>query len=687
MALNLWIRYGFLLSFLYTIIYLVRFSVTNQNQLEPSVAVIVTKPDNSRHVQSSSNQHFSNTYDSSYSNDNNHNHNCIVALGYPHSGITDIVQALTVATNSNKGGPHNGIIPASLWNTATTENRLLFENLDRIQQHYPGTVFLFGHHSLDDSLLPVCTTVKLVIIRRDMFEVLATTAETLSISETQPCPIRNRNSDDLLGAEEFQFQLAVLSQPITTNHETSCLLRLATHYLEYDRQLQSIEVEQANNNNNNNDYYQVERISHRDFLRHPNERLQSWCTFLDCHEPLESVKQQTPVRRKKPRWSTQTMSHLQHLVHETNDACGTSPAGYTAAGPFTVYSSQRINNDHPTGIMTDLSDFLTGPGLEQSLLDDDPAICEFMGGQFHFPHAMEQLYSCFSWWQAHPHSPSVLVYNSSKAFPSGFRKQGLRHRSPFVQGILEHFEQVVGVEIVDQISSDHEVGLVVFRGTEPNAKYGNFVMRLFQLRGPQDALALSLGVLRHNERTKTIQAATARKKRLVPRVAILNRGYRHDKPERSLLNAQQVRNALKLASHSNNETLYSVAPVAYFESASFLDQVDFFSYNDIVISPHGAQLTGIAFLPSCGSVMELFPKGYSIPEVFGSLAATSGLHHSYIYMSQGEETEENAIHMQGGPNREASRSVDFCGTPSQIVDAVQLLVEEWKQCQVRSIDS
>jgi hypothetical protein len=207
------------------------------------------------------------------------------------------------------------------------------------------------------------------------------------------------------------------------------------------------------------------------------------------------------------------------------------------------------------------------------------------------------------------------------------------------------------------------------------------------MRRPQDALALSLGVLKHNKRTfpLTIQAAEARKKSLVPRVAILNRGYRHDKPSRSLLNANQVTNALRLASH--NETLYSVAPVTYFESASFLDQVDFYSSMDIVISPHGAQLTGIAFMPACGSVMELFPKGYSLPMYFGSLATSSGLHHSYFYMSQGSEDEENTMFMSGSGNREASRRVDFCGTPSRIVDAVRLLVEEWKQCQIRSVDS
>jgi hypothetical protein len=618
--------------------------------------------------------------------------NCVVGLGYPYSGIVDIVQALNnnVATN-NRMAAHNGI-PAQ-WNATDNDNRLLlFENLGRlIQQPQQGNVFVYSQST--STLDSACTHVKIFIVRRDMFEVLANIAEALSISETQNCPMRS----DAVVPEEFQFLLQA-------TNETSCLLRLAKHYLEYDRQLQKIEANNNNNNNNNN--YQVERISHRDFLRDPNETLKSLCTSsLDCRKShLDwNWKRQKPVKRKGIIWSTKTMSQLQNMVHVNNEACSNSPAGWTPSGPFTVYSSRRrSNNPTTTGVDTNLlSNFLRGPGLEPSkentttttttTTTHDPAICVFTGGQFHFPHAMEQLYSCFSWWQAHPEKKPVLVYNSTKAFPSGYMKKGHRHRSSFVRGLLEHFELAFGVEIVSNTSStstSSHAGFVV-RGNERLSKYGNFSIRGFQMRGPQDALALSLGVLRYNNRTLTVQAAAAaRKKSLMPRVAILNRGYRHDKPSRSLLNANQVTQALKLA--SQNETLYSVAPVTYFESASFLDQVDFYSSIDIVVSPHGAQLTGIAFMSStpCGSVLELFPKGYSIPEYFGSLATSSGQHHSYFYMSQGNEMEENAMFMRGFENREASRRVDFCGTPSRIADAVRLLVEEWKQCQeIRSSDS
>lgn len=134
---------------------------------------------------------------------------------------------------------------------------------------------------------------------------------------------------------------------------------------------------------------------------------------------------------------------------------------------------------------------------------------------------------------------------------------------------------------------------------------------------------------------------------------------------------------------SQNQSLYSVAPVTYFESASFVDQVDFYSSVDIVVSPHGAQLTGIAFMPPCGSVMELSPKGYSVPEYFGSLAKSSGLQHSYIYMSEGDERKDYAASMRTLSLRETMRRINMCASPQLIVDAVQQLVEEWKQCQLR----
>ena len=94
--------------------------------------------------------------------------------------------------------------------------------------------------------------------------------------------------------------------------------------------------------------------------------------------------------------------------------------------------------------------------------------------------------------------------------------------------------------------------------------------------------------------------------------AMLTRGFRRDKPVRSLFNAEKVRQELAMA--SQNQTQCYVNPVTYFESASsFVDQeVDFYSSVDIVLSLHGAQLTVIAVMPPCSFVMDLFQVAHQI---------------------------------------------------------------------------
>lgn len=80
-----------------------------------------------------------------------------------------------------------------------------------------------------------------------------------------------------------------------------------------------------------------------------------------------------------------------------------------------------------------------------------------------------------------------------------------------------------------------------------------------------------------------------------------------------------------------------------FEGLPVKDQAFFFSSVDILISPHGAQLTGIPFMPNCGQVMEVTPKGYHIPYFFGSLANASGLGHGSVYNSLGNPGEEQRM--------------------------------------------
>ncbi|XP_043711105.1 uncharacterized protein LOC122659996 [Telopea speciosissima] len=72
--------------------------------------------------------------------------------------------------------------------------------------------------------------------------------------------------------------------------------------------------------------------------------------------------------------------------------------------------------------------------------------------------------------------------------------------------------------------------------------------------------------------------------------------------------------------------------VAYSNNLSFCDQVRLMSSTDILVSPHGAQLTNMFFMDRNSSVMEFFPKGWlklaGVGQfVYHWIASWSGMRH------------------------------------------------------------
>jgi hypothetical protein len=54
-------------------------------------------------------------------------------------------------------------------------------------------------------------------------------------------------------------------------------------------------------------------------------------------------------------------------------------------------------------------------------------------------------------------------------------------------------------------------------------------------------------------------------------------------------------------------------PIIDFRWSTLQYELDFFGNVDILISPHGAQLTGIQFMPQHSEVLEVFPLGCVAP--------------------------------------------------------------------------
>ena len=101
-------------------------------------------------------------------------------------------------------------------------------------------------------------------------------------------------------------------------------------------------------------------------------------------------------------------------------------------------------------------------------------------------------------------------------------------------------------------------------------------------------------------------------------------------------------NAVAQAITNHLQTRYSLQvqgdtiPLVQFKNTSFLDQVSFFSSVDILVANHGAQNSGIGFMPQCGGIMELFPQGIQFPNYFGTLAPASGLEYMMYYVSDAQ---------------------------------------------------
>lgn len=215
------------------------------------------------------------------------------------------------------------------------------------------------------------------------------------------------------------------------------------------------------------------------------------------------------------------------------------------------------------------------------------AVCEFQHNKLksscQVAHAMEQIYKCVAWWQFLSDRPSVLKIQRDQELC-------LHKKVPYASGYLDMLSDLFQVKIVD-----HHDGPAVLP-----FMYG------FSAHSPNDLAAI---------RDRAVAPAPPSCHR-DPRIAVLDRRG----GSRSLARPYELAEAIRSAaaadakSYSNtSDALHSnslTVPVMYFEGKSFDEQVNFMSSTDILISPHGAQLISMPFMPSGGAVIEFFPPDY-----------------------------------------------------------------------------
>jgi Glycosyltransferase 61 len=288
---------------------------------------------------------------------------------------------------------------------------------------------------------------------------------------------------------------------------------------------------------------------------------------------------------------------------------------------------------------------------------------------------MQQLYRCTSWWLAnYPAKQPILVC----------RRLSTLLESYFVSNYIKLLQDTIGLQVVQKLD-DKNNPFAVVRSKETGKWEFDIDLTDFAFLDPQQQLRASLFSTQASDDTQTaVIDSTCRHtnhpNERFPRIAILNRKLESG---RHLLNANTI--ASSIEETYGNQTIVSVT---YFEKKTFLEQIQFFAETDIVISPHGAQLTGMAFLPKCASLLELFPLDYLNPDYFGSLAAAMNISHSFFYMGDNNEDPDivlpyekyHFIRVGKQFKTHDTRHDSLCPNVASVVSAVVNMVNNWQEC-------
>lgn len=239
-------------------------------------------------------------------------------------------------------------------------------------------------------------------------------------------------------------------------------------------------------------------------------------------------------------------------------------------------------------------------------------------------------------------------------------------QTPYLDGMLDAFRDVFNVTIIKKTPPEWPIVVNAKRYEGPSHSHPHAG---YAFQDVHDTAVLRDAMLQHynlldDEMKAGCKRETAKTK---PVIGILNRKLR-----RSVANLDSLVDGIYEAFGQRVE-------VKYFENATFFEQIAYFSQVDILLSPHGAQLTSLPFMPDCGGVIEFFPVAYLLPQFFGSLAAASRLHHGFYYSGQ-NGTREWAWALTNRTGREAARTYDMCVDVPEIVNGIQVLIDKWTKC-------
>ena len=294
------------------------------------------------------------------------------------------------------------------------------------------------------------------------------------------------------------------------------------------------------------------------------------------------------------------------------------------------------------------------------------ARCEFhvpLELVIHFPHALQNLYSCWSYWQYHIHQQQ-----NTPSFWQGQIRPVLYIPKEFdmvdVERIQAWRQEPSNGYLGNVLRFLYDWGVVFRRvsldSSRTSAKprpFGNTTDG-YAMYSLQHATALRNSMLEWLQLPSQVSCTRH------AQITIVDR-----KSSRRIMHVETLRQALEDALSPEQQ---GRIPIVYFEDASFAAQMAVTSHTDILITPHGAQLASLPFLRPCASVLEIFPFRYCLPYFYGSLASAAGMDYHYMHLGN-----ECMIEME---KRGQRRSANLCLDVNTIVQGVQQLVKEWKPC-------
>jgi FkbM family methyltransferase len=309
--------------------------------------------------------------------------------------------------------------------------------------------------------------------------------------------------------------------------------------------------------------------------------------------------------------------------------------------------------------------------LSSSLSSEKPsteAVCIWNGTRLHqhLPHWLQYMYRCWNWWMLHNETHQAVLEIPTTSKP--FFDHGLN--VPLSNGLWDLIKEAFSVKvIVTENSTESNTTIQDYRrqAATPNVLHTPWFLDADMAHGLREYVMGKIFSVRPLSGCHKLAHYAKAKEKPAVRIGVLDR-----KKTRHLLNHAEL-----VAALGNLTSL----PVSYatFEGVSFEKQVGFYSSVDVLVTPHGAQLSGVPFMPTCGCVLELLPKSYHIHNFFGSLTTSANLTSTYLYLSDGNATEEMSNNSILAVRRKA-RSVNLCPPVSSIVTSVRTLIDKWESC-------